>query len=71
MTSNQKEALRRIFCLYSVVKNQRSLSYRLVDQIPDLILAFPNIALELDGNVVHTFRNIIKKNLNKKGGKPK
>jgi len=61
MTKKQKEALRRIFCLYDVVRNNRNLSYRLVDEIPDLILAFPNIALELDGNVVHTFRNIIEK----------
>jgi len=66
MTKKQKEAIRRIFCLYDVVRNNRNLSYRLVDEIPDLILAFPNIALELDGNVVHTFRNIIEKNLNNK-----
>ena len=67
ITTQQKEALRKIFCLYSVIASNRNLAYRLVDEIPDLVRAFPTIALEFDGNVVHTFRNIIEKGLNEKG----
>ena len=45
MFTNQKEALKKVFSLYCIVSRERNLAYRLVDVIPELIQAFPSIAL--------------------------
>ena len=49
MNTNQKEALKKIFSLYVDISKERNLAYRLVDAIPELIQAFPSVALlEMD-----------------------
>ena len=67
-TSQQKEALKKIFSLY---ENYEVMSYEsgsnwtsyardIVDVLPELILAFPDVVLELDDSV-GIFKSIMKK----------
>ena len=44
-TKDQTEALKKVFSLYCIISRERNLAYRLVDVIPELIQAFPHIAL--------------------------
>ena len=68
MTNQQKEALKKIFSLYENYEvmsceagsNWTSYAKDIVDAIPELILAFPAIVLELD-DAVGVFKSIMKK----------
>ena len=68
ITNQQREALKKIFSLYENYEvmsceagsNWTSYARDIVDALPELILAFPKIVLELDDSV-GVFKSIIKK----------
>jgi len=68
--TKQIEALKKVFSLYCIVARERNLAYRLVDTIPELIQAFPSIALLEMKDDSGILKNIVmEKYKNKKGGK--
>jgi len=60
-TKSQIEALKKVFKMYEDLIGYRNLAYRLMDIIPDLIVSFPTIVLEMEDKT-----GIFKKIINEK-----
>jgi hypothetical protein len=67
-TKSQIKAFKKVFKTYEDLIGYRNLSYRLMDTIPDLIISFPGIILEMEDKT-GIFKKIIDEKLEERRSK--